>query len=107
MPKLPRELKSPAQPGVGPSSLSSWNTVGKTNTPRNSGHPGHASRRKEELEREGKEYKFYIFPSLERETFLSSTVAAEISTWPSPKLGKYRSSKIKGDAWVTCPLGLN
>ena len=49
--------------------MSSWNTAGKTNTPRNSGHPGHASGRKEELEREGKEYRLYVFPSLERKLF--------------------------------------
>lgn len=50
-PNVPNVLKSPAQPGVRPSSPCSQNTAGTTNTPRNPGDPGHVSRRKEELEK--------------------------------------------------------
>lgn len=61
-------LQSPAQPGVGPSSPSSLNAATKTHTPRNPGDPGHVSRR-DELEKGGREYRFYVFPSLERKLF--------------------------------------
>lgn len=53
-------------------------------------------------ERERREYRF-CFSKFRKKTFLSSTVAAEISTWPSTKPSKYRSSKIKGDVWGDLP----